>query len=202
MIEEEEDKEKEDKAEDDDSTEVREERDVNVNIKRVIIQPPKKETKPKKTRVVAIPWDFQLSHSLQLQWLNDLSLDPPPSGSFVHQKEVTIMVQQIRGKINGYKRQDVLKYRYNASLFITMEDVIELMRECKLICKYCMRPIFVLYDISFSKTQWTVDRIDNSLGHQRGNCHLACLECNLSRRRMGNIRFMLGKQFSMIKMDG
>jgi hypothetical protein len=170
----------------------------DINIKNVIIQPPKKETKPKKTRVVAIPWDFQLSHSLQLQWLDIID----PIIGLQKEKEVTIMVQQIRGKINGYKRQDVLKYRYNASLFITMEDVIGLMRECKLTCKYCLRPIFVLYDISFSKTQWTVDRIDNSLGHQRGNCHLACLECNLSRRRMGNIRFMLGKQFSLIKMDG
>ena len=41
----------------------------------------------------------------------------------------------------------------------------------------------VLYDISREMTQWSVDRINNDLGHDIDNYHLACLECNLKRRR-------------------
>ena len=59
----------------------------------------------------------------------------------------------------------------------------------------------VLYDISREMTQWSVDRINNDLGHNIGNFHLACLECNLKRRRRTDEKFLFTKQLNIIKHD-
>jgi hypothetical protein len=57
----------------------------------------------------------------------------------------------------------------------------------------------VLYDISREMKQWTVDRIDNNLGHNNDNFHLACLECNLKRRRRTDEKFLFTKKLNLIK---
>ena len=61
--------------------------------------------------------------------------------------------------------------------------------------------MFVLYDISREKNQWTVDRIDNDTGHRDDNFHLACLECNLKRRRRTDEKYLFTKQMKLIKRD-
>jgi hypothetical protein len=38
--------------------------------------------------------------------------------------------------------------------------------------------------------QWSVDRNDNDVGHDKGNFHLACLDCNLKRRRRTDEKFL------------
>jgi hypothetical protein len=50
-------------------------------------------------------------------------------------------------------------------------------------------------------TQWSVDRINNDLGHNNDNYHLACLECNLKRRRRSDENFIFTKQLHIIKQD-
>ena len=47
------------------------------------------------------------------------------------------------------------------------------MVECELKCYYCKCEMNVLYDISREMRQWTVDRIDNDLGHNIDNYYLA-----------------------------
>jgi hypothetical protein len=59
----------------------------------------------------------------------------------------------------------------------------------------------VLYDISREMRQWSVDRVDNDLGHNIDNFHLACLECNLKRRRRTDEKFLFTKQLNIIKMN-
>jgi hypothetical protein len=59
----------------------------------------------------------------------------------------------------------------------------------------------VLYDISREMRQWSVDRIDNDKGHNINNYHLACLECNLKRRRRTDEKFLFTKQLNIIKHD-
>ena len=68
-------------------------------------------------------------------------------------------------------------------------------------CRYCKKEINVLYDISREMTQWSVDRINNDLGHNIDNYHLACLECNLKRRRRSDENFLFTKQLHIIKQD-
>jgi len=112
-----------------------------------------------------------------------------------------IMLQQISKKIYGYKQQDTIKKRFNESKFINIQSIINKMIECELKCYYCCKEMLVLYDISREIKQWSVDRIDNDTGHNLDNYYLACLECNLKRRRRNDEKFLFTKQLKLIKKD-
>jgi len=75
------------------------------------------------------------------------------------------------------------------------------MKESQLKCRYCIKEMNVLYDISREMKQWSVDRINNDLGHNIDNFHLACLECNLNRRRRTDEKYLFTKQLNIIKQD-
>lgn len=111
-----------------------------------------------------------------------------------------ITLQQINRKIYGYKQQDIIKKLLNNEKFITLESIINKMLECELKCYYCSTEMSVLYDISREMKQWTVDRIDNDLGHNIDNYYLACLECNLKRRRRSDDKFLFTKQMKLVKI--
>ena len=111
-----------------------------------------------------------------------------------------IALQQINRKIYSYKQQDIIKKRLNIDEFITAKSIINKMVECKLKCYYCSCEMNVLYDISREMKQWTVDRIDNNLGHNLTNYYLACLECNLKRRRRNDDKFLFTKQMKLVKL--
>lgn len=113
-----------------------------------------------------------------------------------------IALQQINKKIYSYKQQDVLKHHYIEASFICLKNIIDAMIESKLKCYYCEKTMTVLYDISRESTQWTVDRIDNNLGHNVDNYYLACLECNLKRRCRNDDKFRLYKQMRrLVKLE-
>jgi len=106
---------------------------------------------------------------------------------------------QIDKKLSSYKQQDILKKRYNELLFIKTEDTIKLLYESKLQCHYCREKTFLLYDIVREMNQWTLDRIDNDIGHNEGNLVISCLACNLKRRRTGKDAFLFTKQLNIVK---
>ena len=112
-----------------------------------------------------------------------------------------IALQQINKKIYGYKQQDILKKKFKEDFFLTLESVLNKMVECELKCYYCKCEMNVLYDISREMRQWTVDRIDNDLGHNIDNYYLACLDCNLKRRRRSDEKFLFTKQLRIVKTD-
>jgi len=150
---------------------------------------------PKK-RLASQQWTFSLeqcTHSVQLQLVHDLSsetIESPISKT---------IAQEIRKKIQGYKQQDKHKHIYDEEQFITYAYILDKMKECQLHCRYCNQPIYLLYDISRENTQWTVDRIENHLGHNRSNICLSCLECNLKKRRRSDEKFYLAKRMVLIK---
>ena len=90
--------------------------------------------------------------------------------------------QQILAKISGYKSQDQHKDIYDPAKFVTFCDVLNLLNP--LTCYYCKEDVQVLYDFQREPRQWTLERLDNMLGHNRDNVVLACLKCNLRRRTM------------------
>jgi hypothetical protein len=112
-----------------------------------------------------------------------------------------IIIQQINKKISGYKQQDIIKSKLDKTQFITFQSVVQKMVECELKCYYCRENMNVLYDISRELKQWTVDRIDNDTGHNVGNFHLACLDCNLKRRRRTDDKYLFTKQMNIVKQD-
>lgn len=153
-----------------------------------------------KKRVDSEKWTFSeehYTHSNQINVLIDIS-----NNNFTHIDEVSkIVVQQINKKISGYKQQDSIKKLFNKDKFVTLESIINTMNECQLKCRYCKNEMNVLYDISREMTQWSVDRIDNDQGHNIDNYHLACLDCNLKRRRRSDDKFLFTKQLNIVKQD-
>lgn len=153
-----------------------------------------------KMRVASENWRFSQEYFIyenQFKLINEIAENNYKAISEVAQ----IVSKQINNKISGYKQQDTLKKRYNREKFLTFEHIINTMLECELKCRYCKLEINVLYDISREMKQWSVDRINNDLGHNNDNYHLACLECNLKRRRKPDDKFLFTKQLNLIKQD-
>jgi hypothetical protein len=94
-----------------------------------------------------------------------------------------------------------LKKMFDEDKFLTFESILNKMIECELKCRYCISEMNVLYDISREMKQWSVDRVDNDLGHNINNFHLACLDCNLKRRRRTDENFLFTKQLNIVKQD-
>ena len=138
---------------------------------------------------------FYENHDEQVSLVNKLYMDVRP----LENRE--IFIKEIEKKINGYKQQDIEKELHDKDLFIDMECVLSELTVCRLKCYYCEKKCYIIYNEVLSKTQWTVDRIDNNFGHNKGNIVIACLECNLRRGTMDSNRFKLGKQLKFIKKD-
>jgi hypothetical protein len=114
-------------------------------------------------------------------------------------KNYKLIVGQLDAKLTSYKHQDILKKRYNESLFISTADTIKILHSCALACYYCKDKTSILYDIVREMNQWTLDRINNDLGHNTDNVVISCLECNLKRRRTGKDAFLFTKQLNIVK---
>jgi hypothetical protein len=150
-----------------------------------------------KKRLESEKWNFDESY---YEYFNQLKLIEDLSNNTLNEVE-KIVVQEINKKISGYKQQDKLKKIYDENKFLTFETVIQKLLDCKLKCYYCKAELKVLYDISRQMTQWSVDRIDNDKGHNNDNFHIACLECNLKRRRRTDDKFLFTKQMKLVKVD-
>ena len=145
-----------------------------------------KEPKIIKKREVSQSWTFTYDDQVKLvNGLDETNTDDASKAIF----------SEINKKISGYKQQDKKKGVYDEQVFIDLVDVIEKLRECLLRCHYCSKEMLVLYDTTRESRQWSVDRIDNDKGHNMGNYHLACLECNLKRRRTNDEKFLLSSTF-------
>ena len=111
----------------------------------------------------------------------------------------SIIIQQIKQKINGYHNQDVIKELLDKEKFVDIDRVIELLYKSELICYYCQKPVLILYENVRDMTQWSLDRLDNSEGHNKENVVIACLSCNLHRKTMHHERYVFTKQLNIIK---
>jgi hypothetical protein len=108
--------------------------------------------------------------------------------------EYPIIERQIVNKIRGYKSQDMDKGIYQEEMFVTYPFVYALIQEYKMQCYYCKESTMILYECVREPKQWTLERIDNSAGHNCGNVQIACLQCNLRRRTMFQEKYVLTKQ--------
>ena len=174
---------------------------VGTNNKYMLKKVTREKVPELKKRVVSKEWTFSeeyFKYNKQLQILNDII-----SNNYINEDNAVtkIIIQQINKKISSYKQQDIIKQKLNIEKFITFQDVIHKMIECGLKCRYCICEMFVLYDISREMKQWSVDRVNNSEGHNQDNFHLACLECNLKRRKRTDEHYLFTKQLKLVKQD-
>ena len=112
-----------------------------------------------------------------------------------------IIKNELNKKISSYKQQDIIRKLLNEEKFIDTATVITRLYECNLECYYCKEKMSILYKLVREMKQWTVDRINNDLGHNRDNIVMACLDCNLKRRRKGADAFLFTKQLNIIKSE-
>jgi hypothetical protein len=112
-----------------------------------------------------------------------------------------IIIKQLEKKILGYKQQDINKNVLELNKFITLDSVIDKLVQTEMKCYYCSIKMSLLYENVRDPCQWTIDRIDNNLGHNNDNYVLACLKCNLKRRRQNSNDFLFTKQLNIVKQD-
>jgi hypothetical protein len=178
------------------------EKDDNFSIKQIIIEESVKKStkqinceKERKLRVETKTWGLneeELSHTKQLISLQNIS--DPENSSYVSK-----LITHIKTKICSYKQQDILKKKLNHENFVSFEEVIDLLKKCDMKCCYCSNEVYVLYERVREMKQWSLDRINNDIGHNNGNLVIACLECNLKRRRTNKDAFMFTKKMVIIK---
>ena len=156
-----------------------------------------KETKECPKRVECLKWFIQptlLEHDTQLGVIEGASkLEQDDEGPF------SLFKQQIEQKLYGYKHQDIKKNMFCAEKFITFSQTIELLNSCALICAYCDVKVLVLYENVREPIQWSLDRVDNNAGHNADNLLIACLKCNLKRRRINMDSFMFTRKMKLVK---
>ena len=112
-----------------------------------------------------------------------------------------LIEKSIIKKISNYKQQDVKKRIFNKSIFVNKECVIQKLVESKLKCFYCNQDTLLVYSDVKEPSQWTLDRIDNSFGHNKNNVLIACLKCNLERGDMEQSKFRFTKNLQIKKIN-
>ena len=90
---------------------------------------------------------------------------------------------------------------YDERKLINLEQVICKLQESGLKCLYCKEEIYLLYKLVREMKQWTLDRIDNDIGHFHDNVIISCLDCNLKRRKKSSNAFLFTKQMNIVRVD-
>ena len=117
-------------------------------------------------------------------------------------KDIGIMIrEEIVKKIQGYKQQDIKRDIYIPVDIIGYESVLEKLISCKLKCKYCLHTVLVIYKNVREPYQWSLDRIDNEIGHTTANTVISCLQCNLQRRNTSHAKFIFTKHMKVSLID-
>jgi hypothetical protein len=160
-----------------------------------------KKSKIPKKRVVTNhkKWGFseeELQCSQQLEYIMHIDIEKEKNT-----KQYKFINDSFRQKLSSYRNQDTIKHRYSKEEFVNIEYIINLLQKCENICYYCREPVKVLYENVRESKQWTLERIDNSIGHNIGNLMIACLGCNLGRRTMHQERYVFTKQLSIVKKN-
>lgn len=172
------------------------------NTKKIIIieEKPKKVKleKPKNKRLVTqtIHWEKAVEELEKIENIEEIiDIDEET-------KSCKIILQQIKRKISGYLGQDRDKNLVDKEKFVNTQDVIALFKTSKMICYYCKERTEIMYEFVREPKQWTLERLDNSFGHNRDNVVISCLSCNLRRRTMAKERYLQTKAMSkIIKID-
>ena len=107
----------------------------------------------------------------------------------------------LKKKYSSYKSQDKQSHKYDVDQHITLKEMIEKIYTSNLKCYYCNCDLTILYNKKREKTQWTLERFDNNLGHYTSNTCICCLDCNLRRRTDNHEYFKQSKQTRIIKIE-
>lgn len=134
------------------------------------------------------------SHKKQIEALNCLYLNIPLDIE-------DNIIKEFKSKLSSYKQQDKKRHLFCNESFISLYEIKEKLVTSKLKCIYCKEKLNIFYKECKNPKQWTLDRIDNNLGHSNINTVISCLECNLQRRRKKMETFIFSKQLKINKIN-
>ena len=160
-----------------------------------------KAEKTKKCRVITetTRWTKYISSDQQTQQFDILYNDVFENTGEEDTRKIECLKSLLQQKLNGYKLQDQRKNRFVLEEFVDIPYVLQKLKDCAFHCFYCKTPVQIWYIMSREPEQWTLERIDNTKGHNKNNVEIACLSCNLKRRCMYHERFRFTKQIQFIK---
>jgi hypothetical protein len=164
----------------------------------------KKKEKERKLRVETNTWGLineDLLFETQLELLKQINdiVNNNNNNKKIFNKHQQLIVSHIKSKISSYKHQDILKKKLNEADFVSFNDVITLLIDSNMKCYYCACETYLLYEIVREMKQWSLDRINNDIGHNNHNLVICCLECNLKRRRTNKDAFFFTKNLKITK---
>ena len=175
-----------------------------ISIEQFNTKPSKKETKvierkqPSKRKITtSAKWNFteeDLLYDRQLSYIEQLQ-----HSNIQDESQCNMIMNLLKQKLNSYLSQDKKKDRFSKEEFVEIEEVIRLLFECNNICYYCRNPVEILYENVREPRQWSLERISNDIGHNKGNLVIACLHCNVNRKTMNQERFVFTKQLNIVK---
>lgn len=142
-------------------------------------------------------WNSELTIEKQWDILNGIinkSIDKYNSNE-------KLIYSQIQYKLSSYKYQDLEKNKWNVNEFITHLQIIQLLIQYEMKCQYCHETCLLLYEKVRDPKQWSLDRLDNELGHLHNNVCLSCLSCNLKRRATQYHKFLYTKHVVLCKVN-
>jgi hypothetical protein len=166
----------------------------NVDNKKIILS-----TKPKEPlkRNETIKED-EITYIQQVKLINQIYIE---SDNTNKKNEISdVIVRELDRKLSGYKQQDIKKEIYDEHIFITYDDIVEMLVVSKLKCHYCRSMMKIIYKVVRDNQQWSLDRIDNDYGHTKENTIICCLKCNLQRRCINKDKFEFTKKIGMCKI--
>jgi hypothetical protein len=134
----------------------------------------------------------------QLECIAELYLKGELDLSLETNKNIISVLKQ---KFNSYKSQDKQSHKYDPEQHITYEQMIEKVYTSGLKCYYCNCDVSFLYNKKRLKSQWTLERLDNNLGHYASNTCISCLDCNLKRRTDNYEYFKMSKKTTIVKLN-
>lgn len=112
------------------------------------------------------------------------------------------LARELEKKRYGYYQQDLRKKRVvTIEEVLTLNELEEKIVASKLRCFYCTSAVLLFYREARDPHQWTLDRIDNNCAHTDSNTCVACLECNLQRRRTSHAGYVFTKTLSIQKLE-
>jgi hypothetical protein len=167
------------------------------NTKKIV-----REKKEPQKRVEPLKWNLESNEfcnfETQIEIMNKIKNNNYMPNNEDNSK---LIKRQIERKICGYKQQDILKNILVPEKLIRFPEIVDSFIQHEFKCYYCKANMYILYDMVRETLQWTVDRIDNDLGHNRDNFVLACLGCNLKRRCRSKDKFLFTKQLVIVKSN-
>lgn len=145
--------------------------------------------------LVPIIGEEYTTKKMQIQLVNSIYLNINTD------EHIELVKKTIYQKLLGYKSQDRKKTVYSPPQFISFESTIQRLVESRLKCFYCNCDVNIIYSKCRQKDQWTLDRIDNTLGHNTDNILISCLGCNLKRRDMDKDKFFFTQNLQIKKLE-